>query len=240
MTRLLITEITIMQNGYCVIGLEHQGQVFRSIRPLPPRWHAWRRFPYKRGDILQFQFQSNVAPRPHIEDRQSSGILGKHTEVSECQLVGYLLRGEVTSDLKDLFGGTLRPNRQGGDAVWAPPHQATRSICGFSFENLGFRYRGGRIRISLASHSGAALRSLPLVDRDWGQFVRQAFSRLRGANRGQRLQSFLNGEPVQEILNCQYHFARIGIARVDERGCCWLMLDSLFPGPKKEWLEELR
>lgn len=229
-----------MKNGYCVIGLEHQGQIFRSIRPFPPGRHAWRPFRYNRGDILEFQFPSTVAPRPHVEDRQSSGILDEHREkVPESELVGYLLRGEVATQLKDLFGCSLSPSRQGGDAVWVAPHEATRSVCGFPFENLGFRVRGERIRLSLASSSGESLRSLPLVDRDWRQFVRRAFRLLRGANRGQRLQTFLNRKPTQEILNSQYRLARIGIARVDQRGCCWLMLDSLFPGPKKEWLEDL-
>lgn len=239
MTRLLISEITLMAPGFCVIGVERQGDAFRSLRPLPPRGNAWMHFPHRRGDILEFPLQTTVVMRPHVEDRKSSGMPGKHSEISESDLVGHLRRAEVASNLDHLFGCSMRPSAQGGDAVWAPPSEAQRSICGLSFDKLRFRLFPQSVRVALSSSSGEALRSLPLVDRDWREFLGQASQRLTGANRGQRMEKFLNGRLLDRILDSADHFARIGITRADENGCCWLMLDSLFPGPNKEWLEEL-
>ena len=240
MTRLLISEITHMGAGFCVIGLERQGETFRSIRPLPPRGTSWLPFPHKRGEIIEFQLQTTVVARPHIEDRKSSGDLGTRAGVSETELVSYLRRAEVADDLQHLFGCSMRPSAQGGNAVWADPSEAHRSICGLSFDKLRFRLFPESVRAALSCASGESLRSLPLVDRDWREFLRQATGRLSGANRGQRLEKFLNGPLLDRMQESPDRFARIGITRADENGCCWLMLDSLFPGPKKEWLEELQ
>ena len=239
MTRLLISEITLMAPGFCVIGVERQGETFRSIRPLPPHGNAWMHFPHKRGDVLEFNLQVTILARPHVEDRKSSGVPARRAEVSETELVGYLRRAEVASDPDGLFGCGMRPSAQGGNSVWAHPSEAQRSICGLSFDKLRFRLFPESIRVALSCSSGESLRSLPLVDRDWREFLRQASERLTGANRGQRMEKFLNGALLDRILVSPDHFARIGITRVDENGCCWLMLDSLFPGPTKEWLEEL-
>jgi hypothetical protein len=197
-------------------------------------------FPHKRGDVLEFHLQVTVIARPHIEDRKSSGVLGKSSEISEPELVSILRRAEMARGLDDLYSCSMRPSGQGGDAVWAHPFEAQRSICGLSFDKLRFRLFPQSVRVALSCSSGDSLRSLPLVDRDWREFLAQACERLTGANRGQRLEKFLNGRLLDRILDSEDHFARIGITRADENGCCWLMLDSLFPGPKKEWLEELQ
>ncbi len=239
MTRLLISEITHMGAGFCVIGVERQGEMFRSIRPLPPRGAAWLPFPHKRGDIVEFPLQTTVVALPHIEDRKCSGVPAKRAEVSESELVGYLRRAEVAEDLPHLFGCGMRPSAQGGSAVWAHPSEARRSICGLSFDKLRFRLYPESVRAALSCASGESLRSLPLVDRDWREFLRQASGQLSGANRGQRMEKFLNGPLLDRLLDSPDRFARIGITRADENGCCWLMLDSLFPGPRPEWLEEV-
>ena len=80
---------------------------------------------------------------------------------------------------------------------------------------------------------------MPLVDRDWYEFILLARARISGADSRQRVEQFLNHTLHQRMLESADNFARIGIARADENGCCWLMLDSLFPGPRKEWLEEV-
>ena len=42
MRDLILSDITVMGPGYCVIGLERVAQdAFRSVRPLPPRSYAW-------------------------------------------------------------------------------------------------------------------------------------------------------------------------------------------------------
>lgn len=238
-TKLAISEITHMGSGLCVIGLEHVDQTFRSIRPLPPRGHAWERFPYKRGDVLSFDFTGTPRSAPHVEDRQTQGPPEKLAEITESKLVDCLRRAEVAGGLCEFFGCEMRESILGGKALWAAPREAKRSICGSHFDNFRFRVLGEKIRVALSRATGEALESLPLVDRDWHEFIRQAGQRMRGANPRQRVEKFLNQALHGRILDSPDHFARIGITRVDENGCCWLMLDSLFPGPRKEWLDDL-
>jgi hypothetical protein len=228
-----------MGAGFCVIGLEHVDHTFRSLRPLPPAGHAWIKFPYKRGDVLSFEFTRTLDSRPHVEDRQTSGQPEKQAEISETKLVDCLRRAEKAEHLHEFFGCKMRESILGGKSVWASPREATRSICGCNFENLLFRIRGERIRVALSRAAGDSLESLPLVDRDWHGFILQAGAGIQGANRAQRVEKFLNQTIQGRILDSADRFARVGITRVDENGCCWLMLDSLFPGPRTEWLEEL-
>ena len=149
-------------------------------------------------------------------------------------------RAEMAEHSHEFFGCEMRESILGGKSVWASPREATQSICGCNFENLLFCIRGERIRVALSRAAGDSLESLPLVDRDWHDFILQAGARIQGANRAQRVEKFLNQAIQGRILDSPDRFARVGITRVDENGCCWLMLDSLFPGPKEEWLEELR
>ena len=59
----------------------------------------------------------------------------------------------------------------------------------------------------------------------------------RGANRLPRLERFLNSNFHYKIMSCPHHFIRLGLTR-PYNGLCWLMLDTLFPLPQKDWLEE--
>jgi len=59
----------------------------------------------------------------------------------------------------------------------------------------------------------------------------------RGANRLPRLERFLNSNFHYKIMSCPHHFIRLGLTR-PYNGLCWLMLDTLFPLPQKEWLED--
>ena len=83
--------------------------------------------------------------------------------------------------------------------------------------------------------SGEVARDLPVVDRDWLDFTDAAEN--RGANRAARLERFLNSQFQYKIMSCPHHFVRIGLTR-PYREVCWLMLDTLFPIPKADWLEE--
>jgi hypothetical protein len=85
--------------------------------------------------------------------------------------------------------------------------------------------------------SGEVLRDLPAVDDDWRNFVDAALAPDRGANRLPRLERFLNSNFHYKIMSCPHHFIRLGLTR-PYNGLCWLMLDTLFPLPQKEWLEE--
>ena len=238
--KLAISEITNMGTGFCVIGLEKTGQAIRSVRPMPPqKRHSWDRFPYKRGDILDFDFLPTQLSLPHVEDRQTLGREERVDQIPESELVNRLRHAEIAAGLPEFFGCELRASLYGGKAIWVHPREASRSICGCEFENYSFRIIGGRIRVALSLPQGDSLESLPLVDRDWYEFILLARARIGGADARVRVEQFLNEKLHPCILHSADSFARVGIARPDETGCCWLMLDSLFPGPRKEWLEEL-
>jgi hypothetical protein len=239
MTELIITEITLMRPGFCVIGLEEAGRSFRSIRPIPPIGYSWRTFGYKRGDILRFDFASNVGSRPHVEDRNSTGVLGIVGRRTESDLLKYLRLAEVADQVEQLFGCEVRESPRGGPSVWVEPKEAKRSICGSRFDNIHFQVYPNRIRVSLSLPSGETLRGLPLVDRDWNGFAKQCVERIGGTHARDELEQFLNSEIRGLILDGSRGFARIGLPRPDDKGCCWLMLDSLFPLPQSAWLDDL-
>jgi hypothetical protein len=96
---------------------------------------------------------------------------------------------------------------------------------------------GNVLRGSLMLPSGEALRDLPVVDRDWRDFVRAATEPGQGANRSQRLQKFFKLQLPQKLMECPRCFARLGLPR-PLRGRCWVMLDTLFPLPQSHWLQE--
>ncbi len=179
------------------------------------------------------------AKRPHLADRQTRDrprLLGR---LSQPELVACLRKAEVAPQLKDFFGCELHESPAGGNAVWAQPSEASRSICGGEFDNIRFHIYWDKLQVDLSRSSGEALRGLPLVDRDWNEFVEQTVRRMWGANPGQRLQKFLNSRMQPRILKSPERFARIGLTRALE-GRCWLMLDSLFPQPRSEWFEDLK
>lgn len=239
MTDLVITEITLMRPGFCVIGLEEAQQSFRSIRPIPPTGYSWRTFGHKRGDILRFDLASKVGSRPHVEDRNSTGVLGIVGQRTESDLLKCLHLAEVADQVGDLFGCEVRESPMGGPSVWVEPKQAKRSICGCRFDNIHFQLYPDRIRVALSLPSGEPLRSLPLVDRDWNRFVEQCVQRIGGAHARDELEQLLNSEIRRFILDRSRGFARIGLPRPDNKGCCWLMLNSLFPVPQSAWLGDL-
>ncbi|HKV25163.1 MAG TPA: hypothetical protein VJN93_11285 [Candidatus Acidoferrum sp.] len=236
MTKLLITEITRMGPAFCVIGLEHEKQTFRSLRPIPLRAHSWRYFPFQRGDVLDCQLAPIAGKRPHVEDRLSTRGFLRRTSVAEAEVVGYLRRAEIARSLPELFGCILHENKK-GSGLYARRAEPRRSICGAETRNTRLELCGNELRATLVLPSGEVLRDLPVVDRDWREFVDAALAKERGANRVARFQRFLNSQFQLKVLSCPHHFVRLGLTRpYDKR--CWLMLDTLFPLPQREWLEE--
>jgi hypothetical protein len=237
MTKLLITEITRMGPAFCVIGLQRDKDKIHSIRPVSPSANSWMDFPFHRGDVLQCDLAPFVAAKPHIEDRVTTSGFQRESFVPESEVVNYLHKAEFAGSLPDLFGCVLHENKT-GSGLFAEPSEPKRSICGAETRNLRFELCANELRATLALTSGELLRDLPVVDRDWRDFVDAALAENRGANRVARLERFLNSQFHYKILSCPHHFIRLGLTR-PYHDLCWLMLDTLFPLPKLEWLEEL-
>ncbi len=236
MTKLLITDITRMGAAFCVIGLEHEGSAIRSLRPLPPKGWGWPNFPYRRGDILEFNLMNLPCEKPHLEDRISTRGMRKVRQVSDPEVVKYLRRAECADCLKDLFGCGVHENRS-GRGVFVPQGAGNRSICGCISQNLRMERVGKELRAAVTLPAGESLRDIPVVDRDWNIFVEAALIPSRGANLLQRLQRFLDSQFDQKVLSCAHHFVRLGVTR-PRPNRCWIMLDTLFPLPEDAWLEE--
>jgi hypothetical protein len=241
MTELILSDITRMGPGFCIIGLEQTAQGFRSVRPLPPVGFAWPiTFRHQRGARLRFILSTppNIS-RPHVEDRPSSGAIEAAGKESEEKLLACLRDAEIAEKIQDLFGCAMHPSPFGGPAVWVTPEEAVRSICGIPIENLRFKLYPDRARIALTLGSGETLRGLPVVDRYWNEFLEEALGRTQGANRLQRVEQFANRIVRERVLKNSSLFARVGLPRADDEGRCWLMLDSLVPEPQLAWLDAI-
>jgi hypothetical protein len=236
MTKLLITEITRMGPAFCVIGLQRDDQKFQSIRPVPSSVNGWLHFPYQRGEILECSLAPFGGVPPHVEDRALTRNFQKSSVVTEREVVGHLQRAECSKSLGGLFGCRIYENTR-GSGVYALPAEARRSICGCHTKNLRLELYGNELRATLVLSSGEVVRDLPVVDRDWLNFKDAALAAHRGANRAARLERFLNSQFQYQIMSCPHHFVRIGLTR-PYRELCWLMLDTLFPMPQADWLEE--
>lgn len=233
-TRLLITEIMRMKRGFCVIGLRSDGDMIQSLRPVAPG--GWRQFRHQRGDVIEFSLLASPGKPPHVEDRRSARYFRRTGSVSESDLVADLRKAECSDSLRDLFECRIYENKRGNRAH-ALPGEARRSICGCQTENLRLELCGNELRATLVLSSGELLRDLPVVDRDWLDFMDAALAENRGANRSGRLERFLNSQFHYKIMSCPHHFVRIGLTR-PFLDVCWLMLDTLFPLPRADWLEE--
>jgi len=236
MTKLLITEITRMGPAFCVIGLQREKDKIRSVRPVSSTANSWLHFPYYRGDVLQCDLAPFSGAKPHIEDRVSTRGFQKESTVPEAELVSFLRKAEFADSLQELFGCALNENKS-GSGLFAEPPAAKRSVCGTVTQNLRLELCANELRATLALSSGEVLRDLPVVDRDWRDFIEAALAIRRGANRLARLERFLNSQFHYKVLSCPYHFIRLGLTR-PYHDLCWLMLDTLIPLPKNDWLEE--
>jgi hypothetical protein len=236
MTKLLITEITRMGPAFCVIGLEREKNRIRSVRPVTATANSWMHFPYHRGDVLRCDLAPFSGSKPHVEDRVSTRGFQKESAVPEPEVVAYLRKAEIATSLEDLFSCVLHEN-QTGSGLFAKPQEAKRSVCGTVTQNLRLELCANELRATLALPSGEVLRDLPVVDRDWRGFIEAALATSRGANRLARLERFLNSQFPCKVLSCRHHFIRLGLTR-PFHDLCWLMLDTLIPLPKDDWLEE--
>ena len=244
MLELILSDVTVMGPGYCVIGLERIGpDHFRSVRPLPPAGYAWREpFPYKRGDYARFRPTPSIASAPHVEDQRCAGLEPVQRSLNENELIGSLRKAEVAADLERLFDCELRASPRGGRAVWVSSADARRSICGCEYQNIWFRIYAEpddftlRARLSLGANE--RLESVPIVDRDWRQFVARLIENKGGLSHVTEAERVLNHAVRLRLLASPQRLIRIGLPRPGGDGQCWLMLDSLFPQPRNSWLPE--
>ncbi|MGH9815916.1 MAG: hypothetical protein ACRD6I_07555 [Candidatus Acidiferrales bacterium] len=234
MTELILSDITRMAGGYCVIGLEPQGDGFRSVRPMPPSGHAWpQSFAYRRGDKLQFNFTAVEVTRPHVEDRLTGGVIGQAGRLSGEELLACMVQAEIAPRVSELFGCAVRPGKTGA-SIHAP--KGRRSICGARAGRVRLKWEATQLRARVALASGDLLPDLPVVDRSWHRYVETLLGKMEGANRLQRLNRYL-GERLQSMPEL---FVRIGLTRPHPPrwGRCQLMVDTLFPLPRKSWMGE--
>ena len=231
-----------MRRGFCVIGLERNKDRFGSLRPIPQSSYAWNKFQYGRADKVAFELSSMPVTPPHIEDRLATNDrnLGSVTEV---ELVKCLKQAEVATSTNGLFGCDVHPSPRGGEAVYVDPENGKRSICGCEVEDISFNFRfyPPKIRVALAMKSGESLESLPVVDAAWVKCAKILASQAKNqTNLRSQLEGFFASFVQPQILSSAICFARIGLARPDREGVCWLMLDSLFPLPKDAWLKDFK
>ena len=244
MPEVILADVTIMRDGYCVIALEQIApDRFRSVRPMPIWGFAWRPpFPYRRGDHVECTLRPRAgAHRPHVEDLQPGELKATGRKTSEMDLIRWLRQAEFAEDLRDLFGADL--HTAGGGNAWVIASEATRSICACRYKNIWFQLfhnaAGLRLRAKLGLYPGESLRSLPVVDADWQRFVEAAFPKGLRAGEIQAATKEFNRALYPHLRNAMRACARIGLAR-ESGGRCWLMLDSLFPHPQEDWLRRLR
>lgn len=246
MQEIVLSDITVMAQGYCVIGLKQlaPGSI-QSVWPIPPRGFAWRDpFQFQRGESVLCSLTSAPPSRPHVEDQQSTDLTRTGRSLSEDDLIRFLNYAEVSSDLKGLFGCALNSASRAGN-FWANADEAARSICGCRYTNIWFRVfeQPGRatLRARVALPSNESLNSIPVVDREWNRFLGEIVIRIREARRPYGAEQFLNRFVRRELMRSVNRFARIGLARPEktQSGRCWLMLDSLFPQPNELWLSGL-
>jgi hypothetical protein len=242
--KLILSDITIMGPGYCVIGLEQvSDSSYSSTRPFPPSAFAWREpFPFKRGDTVRYEPIATIARRPHIEDQQCNGLEPIERSLSEDELVECLRKAEVSPNLEQLFGCPPQSSSSGGRAVWVNPEEARRSVCGCEYDNIRFRLfperEGFKLRAMLALASNERLESIPIVDREWRRFTESLVKRVKRADPLPLAERFLNRSVANKLCATPKRFARIGLPRPKDNQQCWLMLDSLFPQPNDSWLDE--
>ena len=245
MPELILSDITVMGQGYCVIGLEQRSpDSYRSVRPMPPWGFAWREpFPFRRGENVHVQWRPTTPNRPHLEDRRCYGLSATSQSLAQEDLIECLKKAEVSPDLEHLFECPVQLSPHGGRALWVNPPEATRSICGCEYNNLRFRLfpepEGFALRAEIILNSNERISSIPIVDREWRHFVERLVQRIQRPNPLPLAERFLNRSVCSKLLAMPQQLARIGLPRPRADKQCWLMLDSLFPQPNDSWLDLL-
>ena len=245
MRELILSDITEMGSGLCMVGIEQVGKnEFRSVRPLPPMGFAWPiALHCLRGSVMQFEPVATSASRPHIEDQNTHGLTPGADSLGEDEVVDLLQHAEISENSEDLFGCGLYSDQLGGN-TWVPPASASRSICGCNYANMRFRVYMDAAKVKLvamvALTSGEVLHSLPIVDWAWRQFVVELTRRFPRLPPRKELDALFNRSIRARVMDNPVHFVRLGLPRPNrEENKCWLMLDSLFPQPDVTWLDDL-
>ncbi len=245
MRELILSDITEMGSGLCVVGIEQVGKnEFHSVRPIPPMGYAWPLpFDFQRGSFVRFEPSVTSTTGPHVEDQNTHGLTAGRNSLDQDELVDLLQHAEISESVEGLFGYGLSSDQLGGNA-WVPPASASRSICGCNYGNMRFRVYTDAAKVKLvamvALDSGEVLHSLPIVDWAWRQFVVELTRRFPRHPPRRELNALFNGSIRARVMDSPVHFVRLGLPRSNrDDSKCWLMLDSLFPQPEVAWLDAL-
>ncbi len=124
---LLISDITEMGPGYCVLGIEPApGGRWRTVRPMPQSAYAWREFPHRRGDYIRVELTPRQTDPPHLEGHVTSRLVATNRAATEEELVACLRQAELAASLIGLFGTPasaqpLRGRRRVGVSLCGQP-----------------------------------------------------------------------------------------------------------------------
>ena len=183
------------------------------------------------------------ARAPHVEDRRSRGLTTTRRWIQEGDLVKALREAETATSPEELFQCQLQSDNPRGNA-WVKPEGAVRSIAGCGYESIYFTIYLNRsnptLRARMKLPFGYCFASLPVVDREWNWFLEWALNTLDPLGGASATQDFFNRTVSRILPKSEYRFARLGLARADQYGKCWLMLDSLFPQPQGSWIRDHR
>lgn len=103
-TELILSEVTRMRGGYCVIGLQPSASGYRSVLPLPPKGFSWTdRFIFPRGSRLRFDLLDRATNPLHVEDRASVDFPAKVEHISESDCVAPFAIHQSNPRLVELF-----------------------------------------------------------------------------------------------------------------------------------------
>jgi hypothetical protein len=242
MSELILSDITVMGQGYCVIGLEQgaDGSI-KSVRPRPPYAFSWREpFQFARGDAVECRLKPPPQVRlPHKEDMDTFGLESTPTKISQSELVHLLERAERASILEELFGCMPQRDNPKGN-FWVRESEGKRSICGCRYANVYFEvYSDERwsLRARMLAEGNQRFNTLPVVDREWVRYLHRVVGLYSGADRREQVKHHINRVAYPKLMRSALKFARIGLARANQ-GKCWVMLDSLFPQPEESWLAQ--
>ncbi len=104
--------------------------------------------------------RANFKKNPPFPNRRSSSTCAKQKSRILCRIYSIAFSMKIST----------------GSGLFAIPLDPRRSICGTETKNLRLEPCANELRATLALSSGEVLRDLPVVDRDWRDFIDAALA----------------------------------------------------------------